>query len=107
MNSINSTKLLKRARAKQQTFAKGLWYGNQGKDLLRSVDASGADYPVHHFHPSSKGHADADLATLYNVETKVLVQAVKRNIDRFPEDFMFQLTQQEFDDLKSQIVTSS
>ena len=50
---------------------------------------------------------DADLATLYNVETKVLVQAVKRNIDRFPEDFMFQLTQQEFDDLKSQIVTSS
>lgn len=35
---------------------------------------------------------DADLATLYNVETKVLVQAVKRNIDRFPEDFMFQLT---------------
>ena len=50
---------------------------------------------------------DADLATLYNVETKVLVQAVKRNIDRFPEDFMFQLTQQEFDNLKSQIVTSS
>ncbi len=50
---------------------------------------------------------DADLATLYNVETKVLVQAVKRNIDRFPEDFMFQLTQQEFDDLRSQIVTSS
>jgi len=38
---------------------------------------------------------------------KALVQAVKRNIDRFPEDFMFQLTDQEFRDLKSQIVTSS
>ena len=50
---------------------------------------------------------DADLATLYGVETKVLVQAVKRNIDRFPADFMFQLTKQEFDDLRSQTVTSS
>ena len=50
---------------------------------------------------------DADLAALYGVETKVLVQAVKRNIDRFPADFMFQLTKQEFDDLRSQTVTSS
>lgn len=50
---------------------------------------------------------DADLAILYDVETKILVQAVKRNIDRFPEDFMFQLTRQEFVDLRSQIVTSS
>src|SRR2546423_11322921 len=48
-----------------------------------------------------------DLAALYGVEPKALVQAVKRNIDRFPEDFMFQLTDQEFRDLKSQIVTSS
>ncbi|MCK4682868.1 ORF6N domain-containing protein, partial [Candidatus Bipolaricaulota bacterium] len=48
-----------------------------------------------------------DLAELYEVETRVLVQAVKRNIDRFPEDFMFQLTKQEFDDLRSQFVTSS
>ena len=48
-----------------------------------------------------------DLATLYAVETKVLVQAVKRNIERFPEDFMFQLSKEEFSDLKSQIVTSS
>jgi hypothetical protein len=47
------------------------------------------------------------LAELYGVETRVLVQAVKRNIDRFPEDFMFQLTDEEFDDLKSQIVISS
>lgn len=48
-----------------------------------------------------------DLAQLYGVEPRVLVQAVKRNIDRFPEDFMFQLTNKEFSNLKSQIVTSS
>jgi hypothetical protein len=47
------------------------------------------------------------LAKLYGVETKVLVQAVKRNRDRFPHDFMFQLTAEEFRNLKSQIVTSS
>ena len=50
---------------------------------------------------------DADLAALYGVDTKVFVQAVKRNMDRFPEDFMFQLTKQEYDNLRSQIVTSS
>jgi phage regulator Rha-like protein len=48
-----------------------------------------------------------DLAELYGVEPKVLNQAVKRNIERFPSDFMFQLTNQEFANLKSQIVTSS
>lgn len=47
------------------------------------------------------------LAELYGVETKVLIQAVKRNRERFPKDFMFQLTNQEFINLKSQIVTSS
>jgi len=47
------------------------------------------------------------LAELYGVEPRVLVQAVKRNQERFPEDFMFQLTRQEFDNLKSQIVISS
>lgn len=50
---------------------------------------------------------DADLAGLYGVETRVLVQAVKRNLERFPEDFMFQLNRKEFAVLKSQIVTSS
>ena len=50
---------------------------------------------------------DRDLAKLYGVETKVLNQAVKRNIKRFPEDFMFQLSHEEFIDLMSQIVTSS
>ena len=46
-----------------------------------------------------------DLALLYQVETKVLLQAVKRNLVRFPEDFMFQLTWEEADSLRSQIVT--
>jgi hypothetical protein len=48
---------------------------------------------------------DADLAELYGVETRVLVQAVKRNIERFPGDFMFQLSREEVDFLRSQIVT--
>jgi hypothetical protein len=50
---------------------------------------------------------DFDLAELYGVETKVFNQSVKRNIDRFPLDFMFQITNQEFANLRSQIVTSS
>ena len=49
---------------------------------------------------------DSDLAKLYEVETKVLIQSVKRNIERFPENFMFQLTENEFFNLRSQIVTS-
>ena len=48
---------------------------------------------------------DFDLAELYEVETKVLNQAVKRNIDRFPSDFMIQLTKEEFQSLRSQFVT--
>jgi len=50
---------------------------------------------------------DSDLAALYQVETKTLNLAVKRNIDRFPKDFIFQLTKEEFAILKSQNVTSS
>ena len=56
-----------------------------------------------------RGHRvmlDSDLAMLYGVETKVLNQAVKRNIERFPQDFMFQLTHDEYYILRSQIVTS-
>jgi hypothetical protein len=49
---------------------------------------------------------DADLAGLYEVETKALVRAVKRNLDRFPADFMFQLTKEEFDDLRFHFGTS-
>ena len=55
-----------------------------------------------------RGHKvmlDADLATLYQVPAKVLNQAVKRNIERFPEDFMFQLTAEEAARLRSQTVT--
>ena len=48
-----------------------------------------------------------DLARLYQVAPRVLIQTVKRNINRIPNDFMFQLTVQEFEILKSQIVTSS
>jgi ORF6N domain len=57
-----------------------------------------------------RGHRvmlSTDLAHLYAVEPRILMQAVKRNRERFPADFMFQLTEQEFDRLKSQIVISS
>ena len=50
---------------------------------------------------------DADLAELYGVDTKMLVKAVKRNIDRFPADFMFQLDEEEFKNLRFQFGTSS
>ena len=50
---------------------------------------------------------DLDLAKMYNVETRVLNQAVKRNIERFPEDFMFQLNEYEWNSMSSQIVMTS
>lgn len=50
---------------------------------------------------------DSDLAMLYQIETKVFNQAVKRNMNRFPEHFRFQLTEEEYENLRSQIVTSS
>jgi len=50
---------------------------------------------------------DEDLAKLYEVDTKVFNQAVKRNIERFPDDFRFQLTEKEYENLRSQFVTSS
>jgi hypothetical protein len=50
---------------------------------------------------------DKDLAELYQVETKQLKRQVRRNIERFPEDFMFELTKQEFDNLRSQFGTSN
>ena len=49
---------------------------------------------------------DRDLSDLYGVETRVLKQAVRRNIDRFPSDFMFELTDTEFENWRSQFVTS-
>jgi len=50
---------------------------------------------------------DSDLAKLYGVETRRLNEQVRRNIEKFPDDFMFQLTKEEFKNLKSQIATSS
>ena len=50
---------------------------------------------------------DFDLAALYEVETRILIQAVKRNIGRFPEDFMFQLSGVELENWRSQIVMSN
>ena len=60
-----------------------------------------------HIIRNQKVMLDYDLATLYEVETKRLKEAVKRNIERFPEDFMFELTKDEFDNLRSQIASSS
>ena len=50
---------------------------------------------------------DSDLALLYDIPTKALKQQVKRNIERFPEDFMFELTKAEVTDLRSQSVTTT
>lgn len=55
----------------------------------------------------SKIMLDEDLAEMYSVETKRLNEQVKRNIDRFPGDFMFQLTRKEYESLKSQNATSN
>jgi hypothetical protein len=50
---------------------------------------------------------DADLAALYGISTKSLFQSIRRNLKRFPPDFMFSLSEQEVADLRSQIVTSN
>ena len=57
-----------------------------------------------------RGHrvmVDTDLAEVYGVPTKALNQAIKRNADRFPDDFMFQLSREEADSIRSQTVTGS
>ena len=64
--------------------------------------------PIHHKIYTLRGKhviIDSDLAELYQVEIKVLNQAVKRKSDRFPDDFMFQLSEEEYESLRSQIVT--
>ncbi len=61
---------------------------------------------IYHFR-GLKVMIDSDLAELYQVETKRLNEQVKRNISRFPQDFMFQLTEEEWENLKSQNATSS
>lgn len=59
---------------------------------------------IHYIH-NQNGMLDFDLASLYEIETKVLNQPVKRNSKRFPDDFMFQLTSAEYQSLRSQFVT--
>jgi len=64
--------------------------------------------PIHHKIYTLRGKQimlDSDLAELYQVEIKVLNQVVKRNSDRFPDDFMFQLSEEEYESLRSQFVT--
>jgi len=64
--------------------------------------------PIHHKIYTLRGKQimlDSDLAVLYHVETKVFNQAVKRNSERFPDDFMFQLSEEEYESLRSQFVT--
>ncbi len=60
-----------------------------------------------YFIRNQKVMIDVDLSELYNIETKRLNEQVKRNLSRFPDDFMFQLTENEFQNLKSQFATSS
>ena len=76
---------------------------NDGSALL-----SGSDHLISLIHVirGERVMIDADLAALYGVRTKALVQAVKRNVARFPDDFLFRLTSEEFAGLRSQIVTS-
>jgi len=73
------------------------------KDLVQQDAIKNKIYVIR----DQKVMIDHDLAELYDVPTKVLLQAVKRNIDRFPPDFMFQINRNELSNLRSQFVTSS
>ena len=73
------------------------------KDLIPIEKIQQGIFEVH----GQKVMLDCHLAELYGVETKALIQAVKRNQERFPKDFMFRLSAQEFSRLRSQIVTSN
>src|SRR3989338_1632211 len=71
------------------------------------ADSHRANRAVNSGSPPPEIMLDSDLAGLYGVETRVLIQAIRRNQDRFPEDFMFQLTQKELNALRSQSVISN
>ena len=77
----------------------------EGSERFGLESAAGLEHEV----PQRRcvGERGLQLAELHGVETKALVRAMKRNIERFPADFMFQLTKQEFTDLRSQFGTSS
>ena len=80
---------------------------NEAMQLSSIIEASFDIKSLIYVIRSQQVMLDSDLAALYQVETKVLNQAVKRNISRFPEKFCFQLAGDEFDFLRSQFVTSS
>ena len=77
---------------------------NMSENILISEEAISDKI---YFIRNQKVMLDRDLAMLYGIETRVLKQAVKRNISRFPEDFMFELTASEFSNWRSQFVTSN
>ncbi len=74
-----------------------------GNDLIKPEEIQSKIHTIR----SVQVMLDEDLALLYGVETKVLNQAVKQNSERFPDEFMFQITDDEFNRLRSQIVTSN
>ena len=74
------------------------------KNIMNEIEQ--IQYRIHEIR-GQKVMLDFDLAALYGIETRVLNQAVKRNIERFPEDFMFQLTKGELEILRSQFVISN
>src|ERR1700716_1512046 len=82
------------------------------KERKSSADAAVTIIPVERIERQiylmrgQKVMLDSDLATLYQIETRILIQAVKRNANRFPVDFMFPLTKEEAESLRSQFVTS-
>ena len=76
---------------------------DEGPVIVSVTDIESRIFPIR----GQRVMLSMDLAVLYEVVPKVLIQAVKRNSERFPSDFMFQLTLQEFTNLKSQFVTSS
>ena len=69
------------------------------------IEKQNIDYPIYVIR-GQRVMLDEDLAKIYEVETRILNQAIRRNRDRFPNDFMFELTEKEFINLMSQIVTS-
>ncbi len=81
---------------------------NREKGKMKEMVYIQTENIVHqiHFIRGEKVLLDFDLAALYDVQTKELKQAVRRNQKRFPPDFMFELTRTEFDNLRSQFVTS-
>lgn len=74
-----------------------------GNELIKNEEIQNRIYAIR----DVQVMLDEDLLLLYGVETKVLNQTVKRNSERFPEEFMFQITDDEFNRLRSQIVTSN